>query len=83
MQSKLTLRLDENLIRAAKAYAQEANKSLSQIVADYFSILAAKSDESELNRNSLPPITRSLVGSVQIENIVDDDRYTYLMEKHK
>lgn len=83
MQSKLTLRLDENLIRAAKAYAQEANKSLSQIVADYFSILAAKSDGSELNRDSLPPITRSLVGSVQIENVVDDDRYTYLMEKHK
>ncbi|MBI3960799.1 MAG: antitoxin [Chloroflexi bacterium] len=83
MQSKLTLRLDESLIRAAKAYAREADKSLSQIVADYFSVLAAKKGETELDLNSLPPITRSLIGSVKIENVVEDDYYTYLMEKYR
>jgi uncharacterized protein (DUF2267 family) len=83
MQSKLTLRLDDSLIRVAKTYAQEADKSLSQVVADYFSALAANRDKSELDVDSLPPITRSLIGSVTIENTVEDDRYTYLMEKHK
>lgn len=83
MQSKLTLRLDESLIQVAKAYAREADKSLSQIVADYFIVLAAKKEESASDFDLLPPITRSLVGSVQIEKVVDDDRYTHLMEKHR
>lgn len=83
MQSKLTLRLDDNLIRAAKSYAKEADKSLSQIVADYFALLTAQSRYDEVDMTSLPPITRSLIGSVQIEREVEDDRYAYLMEKHK
>jgi len=83
MQSKLTLRLDDNLIRAAKSYAREADKSLSQIVADYFVLLTAPSRDDEVDMTSLPPITRSLVGSVTVEREVDDDRYIYLMEKHK
>ena len=36
MQRKLTLRLDDELIAAAKARAAEVGKSLSQVVADYF-----------------------------------------------
>lgn len=83
MQSKLTLRLDDNLIRAAKSYAREADKSLSQIVADYFALLTAPSREDEGEMASLPPITRSLVGSVTVEREVDDDRYIHLMEKHR
>jgi Family of unknown function (DUF6364) len=83
MQTKLTLRLDENLIQAAKTYAREADKSLSQIVADYFALLTAQSQTDEIIMASLPPITRSLVGSVTVERAVDDDRYIYLMEKHK
>ena len=33
MQSKLTLRMDEELIEQAKRYAKEQGKSLSQVVA--------------------------------------------------
>ncbi|HRJ42457.1 MAG: hypothetical protein KJZ86_04895 [Caldilineaceae bacterium] len=83
MQSKLTLRLDESLIQVAKAYARDADKSLSQIVADYFTLLAAKKEETASDFDLLPPITQSLFGSVQIEKAVNDDRYTYLMEKHQ
>ena len=39
MQTKLTLRLDEGLIASAKAHAQAQGKSLSQFVADYFTLL--------------------------------------------
>lgn len=83
MQSKLTLRLDDTLIRAAKSYAKDADKSLSQIVADYFALLTAERRKEALETASLPPITRSLIGSVTIEREVEDDRYAYLMEKHK
>ena len=36
MNTKLTLRLDENLIKSAKNYASSSGKSVSQLVADYF-----------------------------------------------
>ena len=39
MHSKLTLRLDDKLIREAKSYASEAEISLSKLVADYFRLL--------------------------------------------
>jgi len=39
--TKLTLRLDAALIDRAKGYAHEQDRSLSQLVADYFSRLTA------------------------------------------
>ena len=36
MQTKLTLRLEDQLIEQAKSYAAHAGKSVSQIVSDYF-----------------------------------------------
>ncbi|MFM2274486.1 MAG: hypothetical protein RL211_358 [Pseudomonadota bacterium] len=41
--TKLTLRLDSGLIESAKAFAQVHQRSLSQLVADYFARLAAQS----------------------------------------
>jgi len=39
MNTKLTLRVDEELIRAAKVYAERSGKSVSQLVADYFAVI--------------------------------------------
>jgi hypothetical protein len=39
MQTKLTLRLDSDLIERAKIYSAQRGKSVSQIVADYFALL--------------------------------------------
>ncbi len=39
MPAKLTLRLDETLIAAAKAYAHSQGRSVSGLVADYFAQL--------------------------------------------
>lgn len=57
MHSKLTLRLDEEVIEHAKAYSRQAGKSLSQVVADYFQQL-----ESPLDFHPLPPVTEGLRG---------------------
>ena len=58
MRTKLTLRLDDELIKSAKQYAKENGKSVSQMVADYFVLLGKK---RKANEEDLPPITRSLV----------------------
>ena len=60
MHNKLTLRLEESLIEQAKAYAKENNKSLSQIVADYFQILTKETESQKL-----PPVTKSLIGAAK------------------
>ena len=62
--AKLTLRLDSGLIESAKAFAHEHQRSLSQLVADYFARLAAQSASTDLTKaNALGPITSALRGS--------------------
>lgn len=62
MQTKLTLRLDEELIERAKLYAKEVGNSVSQLVADYFSLLDAK---LEAEKGKLTPIASSLRGGLR------------------
>ena len=51
MKTKLILRLDDKLINRAKSYAKKSGKSVSQIVAGYFS------------RMDLIPTTKFAVGN--------------------
>ncbi|MEJ2425178.1 MAG: DUF6364 family protein [Candidatus Thiodiazotropha sp.] len=77
MQSKLTLRLDETLIERAKVYAKQQNKSLSQVVTDYFLMLTKEVESSES-----PPITQSLTGVIKDQSIDIDDYKRHLLEKY-
>ena len=80
MQTKLTLRLDQDLIRSAKEYSARTGKSLSQIVADYF--LLIQQSKLENHAQSLPPITQSLKGALKGTSISEDDYRDYLEEKY-
>ena len=62
MQTKLTLRLDDALINRAKSYAKKSGKSVSQIVAGYFSLLE---DKPQKETSELTPLVRSLKGSLR------------------
>ena len=75
MQTKLTLRLDGQLIERAKAHAKKRGKSVSQMVADYFALLD-RDDQPE----TLAPLTRSLYGSLG-GAVVDEDTYREHLEK--
>lgn len=77
MQSKLTLRLDETLIERAKVYAKQQNKSLSQVVTDYFLMLTKEVESSES-----PPITQSLTGVIKDKGVDIDDYKRHLLEKY-
>ena len=80
MQTKLTLRLDERLIRRAKAYARRTGKSVSAIVADFFTRL---SDERVAAGERLSPPVRSLVGVLRPGRVSEDDYGRYLEDKHR
>ena len=62
MQTKLTLRLEEDLIVGAKAFARRTGRSVSQIVAEYFALLDAElTDLDEVTT----PIVASIRGSLR------------------
>ena len=83
MRTKLTLRLDEELIDQAKRFAQTRGKSLSQIVEDHFRGLT-RSDEGR-DRTHLPeaPITHSLRGLLKGEVVEEADYRRHLEEKYR
>ncbi len=77
MATKLTLRLDEELIRRAKKYSARRKKSLSALVAGYFSAL-----EREAPQESVPPAVASLRGVLKGKGGGEDDYKRYLEEKY-
>jgi len=79
MQTKLTLRLENDLILQAKAFAKASGKSVSQIVADYFSLLV---DENVGGDIQLTPIVHSLKGALRDAKIDIEDYHDYLEDKH-
>ena len=79
MKTKLVLRLDDELINRAKSYAKKSGKSVSQVVADYFSLLDAK---PELDTSEFTPLVRSLKGSLRGGKVGKKDYHKYLDEKY-
>jgi hypothetical protein len=79
MQTKLTLRLEDTLIKQAKAYARSRGKSLSQLVADYFVLLGTEMEPAE---PPLGPMTRSLRGALRGSGVDAQDYRKHLEEKY-
>jgi hypothetical protein len=79
MPTKLTLRLDEDLIRRAKSFAKKRGKSVSQIVADYFASLDKKPHEPSVD---LTPIVRSLKGTLRGMDAEVEDYRKHLEERY-
>jgi hypothetical protein len=79
MQTKLTLRLEDQLIEQAKSYAAHEGKSVSQIVADYFKLLTSERIKSV---SPSAPVTQSLRGLLRKSKIDAKDYKKYLEEKH-
>ncbi len=79
MGTKLTLRLDQQLIRRAKQHAKRSGKSLSQVVAEYFGML----QQGSQNPEPLPPTVKRLRGILAGEKASSDDYHDYLERKYR
>ncbi len=79
MQTKLTLRLDEELIRQAKEYAERRGKSVSRIVADYFALL---NRASAMEGAGETPVVQSLRGVLRGSSVDEADYRDHLEEKY-
>lgn len=80
MQTKLTLRLDDELILKAKRYSKKRGKSVSQLVADYFALLDVP---IQVDDEELTPRVRSLLGVIKGKGVDEKDYYEFLERKYR
>jgi hypothetical protein len=81
MPTKLTLRLDETLIAAAKVYAHAQGRSVSVLVADYFAQLTHQAPPPA-DSPALGKITASLRGALEGSGVDEADYQRHLEAKH-
>lgn len=79
MYSKLTLRIENDLIQLAKKYASKNNKSVSKIVADYFAVIADKTTDTKIQK---APVTNSLIGILANKKVNEKDFRKHLEDKY-
>ncbi len=79
METKLTLRLDEGVIKNAKREARNRGTSLSLMVADYFRGIQSRGG----SRKGLPPVTASLLGSLKGSKLDRGQYQRHLEEKYR
>jgi hypothetical protein len=77
MNTKLTLRLDDELVAQAKAAAAQRGKSVSQMFAEFVAALVPSRRE-----RSLPPVTGSLLGIMKRHRLSEKDYKKHLLEKY-
>ncbi len=63
MDSKLTLKLDKEIIEQAKSYAKEHQVSLSKLIENYLQFIVSKKSEAV----EISPLVESLTGVVNLE----------------
>ena len=84
MHNKLTLRLEDDLIKKAKAWAKSRGVSLSQAVGEFLAQLRGKEIPSDLS-----PWTRRLIGvasrkgTAQTDEKIHRDYLKHLEAKHR
>jgi hypothetical protein len=77
MNTKLTLRLDDDLIARAKRHSAKSGKSVSRLVSDYFTLIDAQDAGVEVT-----PRVRSLRGVLAGSGLDERDYRRHLEKKH-
>ncbi|WP_443940066.1 DUF6364 family protein [Pedobacter sp. MW01-1-1] len=80
MNTKLTLTIDDAVIKQAKAYAAEQGRSLSAIIESYLKLITKK-NSAEKEEEELSPIVKSLLMDRPKVDLPKDYDYKEEMEK--
>ena len=77
MNTKLTLSIDSDVVKKAKKYAKEQDRSLSDLIESY--LIGVTSDQEQLTQST--PITNQLRGAFNIPDEVS--LIKFMNEKYK
>jgi len=69
MNTKLTLTIEQEIIKKAKVYAKDNKRSLSNIIENYLKMLTKEEKAADLKK--LNPIVQSLKGSFKMPEDMD------------
>ncbi len=83
METKLTLRLNDNVIERAKIYARSQKISLSKMIESYLDSLTRGNKND--NKISITPLVESLSGVIDLPSDFDYKKEygDYIIEKYK
>ena len=79
MSSKLTLYIDDDVIRHVKAYAKEQKLSVSKVVNNFLTLLKQNRPQDE---NRTTPVTDSLQGVLNESSVSKEDYHKHLEGKY-
>jgi Family of unknown function (DUF6364) len=81
MDTKLTLKLEQDIIEKAKDYAKVHKTSLSKLIENYLQRITSEPKESE----KITPLVKSLSGIIKLPKDFDDKKAygDYLTTKYK
>lgn len=82
MDTKLTLKLDKEIIEKAKHYASEKKLSLSRLIENYLNSLTSDKENNDIQ---ISPFVKSLSSGIKIPADYDykKERADYLEQKYK
>ena len=82
MNTKLPLSIDDKIIKQAKEFAKQRNKSLSKLIEDYLGGIISKTPSNDEN---IPPVTKKLAGILKGKKEINtkNDISTFLENKYK
>ena len=85
MDTKLTLKLEQNIIEKAKDYASSHKRSLSRLIESYLKSLVIQDNSNDNNEIQISPFVTSLSSGINIPADLDykKDYTNYLIEKYK
>ena len=85
METKITLKLNKNVIERARDYAESHNRSLSGIVEAYLQSLTLQDDTSEKEEIEISPFVKSMSSGINIPVDLDykEEYSNYLTQKYK
>ena len=78
MDSKLTLKLEKEVIEKAKFFAKSQHTSLSRLIENYLMTITSEEDQE-----SITPLVKSLSGIIDLPEDEKDDYSDYLTKKYK
>lgn len=78
MNTKLTLRMDENTVQKAKLEAKLRGKSVSRMISDFIESI----DTKKTSEKKLPPVTSKLAGILKGKDVSEEEYKAHLMEKY-
>jgi macrodomain Ter protein organizer (MatP/YcbG family) len=80
MNTKLTIKLDDDVITRAKTYAKRRKTSLSRMIESYLDSVT----KPESNKIEITPLVKSLSGVITLKDDYDykKDRTDYLIKKY-